>query len=80
MTNATYTLHMALLRLAKGMLNAWERWIVVTCSDTSGSIELPRPTDADLASRAARQTGELSTQSSAAGDDRRARSVVVKQG
>jgi hypothetical protein len=78
MTNATYTLHMALLRLAKGMLNAWERWLTVTCSDASGSIELPIPTDAVLASRQARQTVERSTQSSACDDDRRARSVVVK--
>jgi hypothetical protein len=78
MTNATYTLHMALLRLAKGMLNAWERWVVVTCSDTSGSIELPIPTDGDLASREARQMSDRSTQPSVAGDDRQRRSVVVR--
>ena len=73
MTNATYTLHAALIRLAKGMLQAWETWVLVS----SGSVELPRP---DLASRQtpARQTVETATQSSARTNDRSVRSTVEK--
>ena len=73
MTNTTYTLHAALIRLAKGMLQAWETWLLVS----SGSIELPRP---DLASRSipARQTVETATQSSVRANDRHARSTVEK--
>ena len=69
MTDATYALHTALLRLAKGMLQAWEKWLVVS----SGSIDW-----SDRASRQmpARGTDALSTQSTARDDERRARSAV----
>jgi hypothetical protein len=78
MTNATYTLHMMLLRLARGALTAWEKWLAATCSDPNGSIELPRPKDAELTSGGipARQTVDRATQPSVSSDDRSRRSVV----
>ena len=55
MTNATYALHLGLIRVVRGGVNCWERWVIAT----SGSIELPRQTPADLASAiAARQTAD----------------------
>ena len=71
MTDATYALHQALLRLAKGMLQAWEKWLIVS----SGSIELPGP-DRTSRQMPARPTVTTSTQSSARDDERRARSAV----
>jgi hypothetical protein len=73
MTDATYTLHQALLRLAKGMIQAWERWVIVS----SGSTELPLRTSRPLP---ARPTADAATQSSVSGDDRRGRSAVDRHG
>lgn len=63
MTDATYTLHLTLLRLAKGMLQAWEKWVIVS----SGSIELPARTSRQIP---ARPTDATPTQSSTRRDDR----------
>lgn len=43
MTDASYNLHMLLLRAAKSALKAWEVWLKVT----SGSVELPPPSGTD---------------------------------
>jgi hypothetical protein len=75
MTNATYTLHMMLLRLARGALTAWEKWIIATCSDPNGSIELPRRDDVTSRGIPARHT-DPATQPSATSDDCSTRSVV----
>lgn len=69
MTDATYALHQALLRLAKGMLQAWEKWLVVS----SGSIDWSDRTSRQMP---ARPTDATATQSSARDDERRARSAV----
>jgi hypothetical protein len=44
MNDPTYQLHESLIRLAKGMVKAWEIWLRAS----SGSVELPRPTDRRL--------------------------------
>lgn len=41
MTNATWNLHMMLIRLAKGAIKGWEVWLRAS----SDSTELPRPSD-----------------------------------
>jgi hypothetical protein len=38
MTDATYTLHLMLVRMAKGAIRAWETWIRVS-SSTTGALE-----------------------------------------
>lgn len=69
MTDATYAFNLALLRLAKGMLQAWEKWVIVS----SGSIELPRRTSREIP---ARPDGDRATQSTTRRDERRACSTV----
>ena len=39
MSDATWNLHMMLIRMAKGAIKAWEVWLKAT----SGSTELPPP-------------------------------------
>lgn len=69
MTDATYTLHQTLIRLAKGLIQAWEKWLIVS----SGSIKLPRPAARQMPARDADATP---TQSSTRGADRYAGSTA----